>query len=105
MIRLLPFLSKIFLSKMQSDTRVWLGTAYEPVPGNRPFQRLRVTSEDTKHLDDGIGLTSGRVAGEDKVASLDRLVAGEASLEQNLVGRFAVFELSKSPTARRGVFS
>jgi hypothetical protein len=32
MIGLLPFLSKI-----QSDTRVWLGTAYEHVPGNGPL--------------------------------------------------------------------
>jgi len=28
--------------------------------------------------------------GEDKVASFDRLVAGEASFEQRLIGRFAV---------------
>ena len=43
--------------------------------------------------------------GEDKVANFDRLVAGEAGLGQRLVGRFAVFELSKPPTARRSVFS
>jgi hypothetical protein len=31
-----------FLSKIQSDTRVWLRTAYEHVPGSGPLQRLRV---------------------------------------------------------------
>jgi hypothetical protein len=52
-----------------------------------------------------LALASGRVACEDKVASFDWLVAGEAGLKQNLVGRLAVFELSKPPTARRSVFS
>jgi hypothetical protein len=37
MIELLPFLSEI-----QRDTRVWLGTAYEHVPGSGTLQRLRV---------------------------------------------------------------
>jgi hypothetical protein len=36
MIALLPFLSKI-----QSDTRLWLGTTYEHVPGSGLLQRLR----------------------------------------------------------------
>ena len=43
--------------------------------------------------------------GEDKVASFDRLVAGEAGFERRRGVRFAVFELSESPTTRRGVFS
>src|SRR5580700_8490826 len=45
------------------------------------------------------------VAGEDKVASFDRLVAGEAGSEQRLVRGFAIFELSEAPAARRRVFS
>jgi hypothetical protein len=54
MIRLLPVLSNIFsnrssvkdlLSKIQSDTRVWLGTAYEHVPRGGPLQRLRVVRD------------------------------------------------------------
>jgi hypothetical protein len=47
MIGFLPFLFKylllkIFLSKIQSDTRVWLGTAYKHVPGSGSLQRLRI---------------------------------------------------------------
>src|SRR5580693_2076891 len=45
------------------------------------------------------------VTGEDKVASFDRLVAGEAGLEQRLVRGFAVSKLCETPAARRGVFS
>src|ERR1700739_806801 len=54
MIRVLRVLSNIFsnrssvkglLSKIQSDTRVWLGTAYEHVPRGGPLQRLRVVSD------------------------------------------------------------
>jgi hypothetical protein len=37
MIELLPFVLEI-----QSDVRIWLGTAYEHVPGSGPLQRLRV---------------------------------------------------------------
>jgi len=37
MIGLLPFLSKV-----QSDTGVWLGAADEHVPGSGSLQRLRV---------------------------------------------------------------
>jgi hypothetical protein len=43
--------------------------------------------------------------GEDKVATFDRLVTREAGFEQRLVGRFAVFELSETPPAGRGVSS
>jgi hypothetical protein len=47
MIGLLPFslkylLSKIFISEMQSDTRGWLGKAYEHVASGGPLQRLRI---------------------------------------------------------------
>src|SRR5271154_3918804 len=52
-----------------------------------------------------LDLASGRVVGEDKVASFDRLVARKAGFEQRFVRRFAVFELSKSPATRRSVFS
>ena len=41
---------------------------------------------------------------EDKVASLDRLVAGKAGFEQRRIRRFAVFELSKPPATGRGIF-
>jgi hypothetical protein len=45
MIGFLPFLSKVFLLqiffkrsflKIQSDTRVWLGAAYQHIPGSGP---------------------------------------------------------------------
>ena len=49
-------------------------------------------------------LVSGRVTGEDKVASFGGLVAGEAGFVHRLVARFAVRKISKSPAARRGVF-
>ena len=41
--------------------------------------------------------------GENKVASFDRQVAGEAGFEICFVVRFAAFELSEPPSARRGV--
>ena len=47
----------------------------------------------------------GCVLCEDKVASFDRLVAGEAGFELRVVVRFSVLELSETPAARRGVFS
>ena len=43
--------------------------------------------------------------GEDKVASFDTFVAGQAGFVRRLVSRFAVVELSKPPAAHRGVFS
>jgi hypothetical protein len=43
--------------------------------------------------------------GENKVASFDGGVAGKAGFEQRLVGRLAVFELSKPPASRREVSS
>src|SRR5580692_12793837 len=39
MIGLLPFFSKV-----QNDTRAWLGTTYEHVSGSGSLQRLRVTN-------------------------------------------------------------
>ena len=42
---------------------------------------------------------------EDKVASFDGRVAGEAGVVHRLVGGFAVVEMSEPPAAGRGVFS
>src|SRR5579864_357501 len=52
----------------------------------------------------GISAYSRCIKSEDKVTSLDRLVARKAGFEQRRVRRFAVFELSKPPTTRRSVF-
>jgi len=43
------------------------------------------------------------VAGENKVASFGLIVAGEAGIHQGLVAGFAVFEMSESPAACRGI--
>jgi hypothetical protein len=43
--------------------------------------------------------------GKDIVPSFGRHVTRKAGPEQCLVGRFAIFKLRESPTARRGVFS
>ena len=43
------------------------------------------------------------VTGEDKVARFDLIVAGEAGFHERLVARFAVLEVSETPTARCGV--
>ena len=43
------------------------------------------------------------VTGEDKVARFDLIVAGKAGFHECLVGRFAVLEVSETPTARCGV--
>ena len=40
------------------------------------------------------------VTGEDKVARFDLIVAGEAGFHERLVARFAVLEVSETPTAR-----
>jgi len=45
------------------------------------------------------------VAGEDKVPSFDGSVTGEAGFVHNLVGRFAIIELSEPPATCRGVLS
>src|ERR1700688_3469835 len=57
MIGLLPFLSKI-----QSDTRVWLGTAYEHVPGSGPLQRLWVVSTRSIDQTSHAGMTDSNPA-------------------------------------------
>jgi hypothetical protein len=44
------------------------------------------------------------VTGEDKVARFNLIVAGEAGLHERLFARFAVLEVSETPTARCGVF-
>jgi hypothetical protein len=43
------------------------------------------------------------VTGEDEVARFDLIVAGEAGLHERLVARFAIPEVSETPTARFGV--
>src|SRR6516225_1205783 len=43
------------------------------------------------------------VTGEDKVARFGLIVAGEAGFHERSVGRFAVLEVSETPTASRGV--
>src|ERR1700675_4384172 len=57
MIGLLPFLSKI-----QSDTGVWLGTAYEHVPGSGPLERLRVISNRSANQTSHAGMTDSSPA-------------------------------------------
>jgi hypothetical protein len=68
-------------------------------------KRITADSERQNNWTMVLAFASRCVMGEDKVASFDRLVAREAGFEQRLVGRSAVFELSKPPTARRRVFS
>src|ERR1700676_2698685 len=57
MIGLLPFLSKI-----QSDTGVWLGTASEHVPGTGLLERLRVISNRSANQTSHAGMTDPRPA-------------------------------------------
>src|SRR6266566_857806 len=57
MIGLLPFLSKI-----QSDTRVWLRTAYEHVSGSGPLQRLRVINNQSANQTSHAGMTDSSPA-------------------------------------------
>src|ERR1035438_5196738 len=57
MIGLLPFLSKI-----QSDTRVWLGAAYEHVPGSGSLQRLRVINYRSVNQTSHAGMTDSSPA-------------------------------------------
>src|SRR5271157_4847332 len=67
----------LFLSKIQSDTRVRLGTAYEHVPGSGSLQRLRVidnrSADETRHA----GMTDSRPA-----RPSDRNVARFRQLQQ-----------------------
>src|ERR1700687_6143165 len=57
MIGLLPFLSKI-----QSDTRVWLGTAYEHVPGSGALQRFGVINNRCAKQTSHAGMTDSSPA-------------------------------------------
>src|ERR1700691_6205443 len=57
MIGLLPLLSKI-----QGDARVWLGTAYEHVPGSGPLQRLRFISNRSANQTRHAGMTDSSPA-------------------------------------------
>src|SRR5208337_1581458 len=45
------------LLKIQSDTRVWLGAAYEHVPGSGPLQRLRGISNRSANQASHAGMT------------------------------------------------
>src|ERR1700751_5106194 len=54
------------LSKIQSDTRVWLGTAYEHVPRGGPLQRFRVVSDRS-----GNQTSHARVAGSSPARPAD----------------------------------
>src|SRR5271157_4399488 len=66
-----------FLSKIQSDTRVWLGAAYEHVPGSGPLQRLRVVSNRSANQTRHAGMTDSRPA-----RPSDRNVARFRQLQQ-----------------------
>src|SRR5208283_2957370 len=57
MIGLLPF-----LLKLQSDTRAWLGTAYEHVPGSGLLQRLRVINNRSANQTSHAGMTDSSPA-------------------------------------------
>src|ERR1700681_2142866 len=72
MTGLLPFLSKI-----QSDTRVWLGTAYQHAPGSRPLQRLRVINNRSADQTSHAGMTDSSPA-----RPSDRNVAGFRQFKQ-----------------------
>ena len=56
-----PFLIP-FLSKIQSDTRVWLGTANEHVPGSGPLQRLRIINNRSSNQTSHAGMTDSSPA-------------------------------------------
>jgi hypothetical protein len=46
-----------FLSKIQGDTSVWLGAAYEHVPGSGPFERFRVIRNRPANQTSHTGMT------------------------------------------------
>src|SRR5579872_2555742 len=50
------------LSKIQSDSRVWLGTAYEDVPVSGPLERFRVVSNRSANQTSHAGMTDSRPA-------------------------------------------
>src|SRR5579863_9430151 len=59
---LLPFLSNDLLSEIQSDTRVWLGTAYEHVPRSRSLQRFWIISNRSANQTGHAGMTDASPA-------------------------------------------
>jgi hypothetical protein len=71
-MELLPFLSKI-----QCDTRVRLGTAYEHVPGSGILQRLRVISNGSADQ-----TSDARMADSCPARKSDRNVARFRQFEQ-----------------------
>src|SRR6266852_754147 len=87
MIRLLPFLSKI-----PSDPRVWLGTAYEHVPGSGPLQRLRVINNRSANQTSHAGMTDPGSA-----RPSDRNVARFRQFKQAREFRIPI---SRNPAAR-----
>src|ERR1700685_1917904 len=48
--------------KIKSDTRVWLGTAYEHVAGSGPLQRLRIISNRSINQTSHAGMTASNPA-------------------------------------------
>jgi len=54
--------SEFGISKIQSNNRGWLGTAYEHVPGSGPFQRFRVVSNRSANQTSHAGMTDSRPA-------------------------------------------
>src|ERR1700684_1519494 len=62
MIGLLSFPSKIIFSKIQSDTRVCLGTAHEHVPECGPLQRLRIINNRSVNQTSYAGMTNANPA-------------------------------------------
>src|ERR1700683_4136028 len=48
--------------KIKSDTRVWLGTAYEDVPGSGPLQRLRIINYRSVNQPSHAGMTDSNPA-------------------------------------------
>src|SRR5580698_6817135 len=57
-----PGVSILFLLKIQGDTRAWLRTAYEHVPGSGPLQRLRIIYNRTADQTGYAGMTDSRPA-------------------------------------------
>src|SRR5579863_224234 len=57
-----PVSLKYLLSKVQSDTRVWMGTAYKHVPGSGPLQRLRVIDNRSVDQTSHAGMTDSNPA-------------------------------------------
>src|SRR5580698_157023 len=57
-----PISLKGLLLKIQSDTRVWLGTAYEHVPGSGPLQRLRIINNRSANQTSHAGMADSSPA-------------------------------------------